>query len=237
LAILDIEGINLHYGTVQVLWGVSIGLEEGEAVALVGANAAGKTSLLRAVSGLLRPSGGRVILFGEDVTGRDPADIVRLGMSHVPQGRHLFSQLTVKENIDLGAACLPRAWQERERTMDWVIGLFPRLGERLNQKAGTLSGGEQQMLAIARALMAKPRILLVDEPSLGLAPIMVKAVFDALQEIKKQGITILLVEQNIWKSLEFSERGYVLENGRIVHQGPSPELLADDRIRRAYLGL
>ena len=237
MAILDIEGINLHYGTVQVLWGVSIGLEEGEAVALVGANAAGKTSLLRAVSGLLRPSGGRVILFGEDVTGRDPADIVRLGMSHVPQGRHLFSQLTVKENIDLGAACLPRAWQERERTMDWVIGLFPRLGERLNQKAGTLSGGEQQMLAIARALMAKPRILLVDEPSLGLAPIMVKAVFDALQEIKKQGITILLVEQNIWKSLEFSERGYVLENGRIVHQGPSPELLADDRIRRAYLGL
>lgn len=237
MAILDIEGINLHYGTVQVLWGVSIGLEEGEAAALVGANAAGKTSLLRAISGLLRPSGGRVILFGEDVTGRDPADIVRRGLSHVPQGRHLFSQLTVKENIDLGAACLPRAWLERERTLEWVIRLFPRLGERLNQKAGTLSGGEQQMLAIARALMAKPRILLVDEPSLGLAPIMVKAVFDALQEIKKQGITILLVEQNIWKSLEFSERGYVLENGRIVHQGPSPELLADDRIRRAYLGL
>lgn len=237
MAILDIEGINLHYGTVQVLWEVSIGLEEGETAALVGANAAGKTSLLRAVSGLLRPSGGRVLLFGEDVTGREPADIVRRGLSHVPQGRHLFPQLTVKENIDLGAACLPRAWQERERTMDWVIRLFPRLGERLGQKAGTLSGGEQQMLAIARALMAKPRILLVDEPSLGLAPIMVKAVFDALGEIKKQGIAILLVEQNIWKSLDFSERGYVLENGRIVHQGPSPELLADDRIRRAYLGL
>ena len=237
MAILGIEGINLHYGTVQVLWEVSIDLEEGESVALVGANAAGKTSLLRAVSGLLRPSGGRVILFGEEVTGRDPADIVRRGLSHVPQGRLLFPQLTVRENIDLGAAYLPRAWQEREQTKDWVIRLFPRLGERLDQQAGTLSGGEQQMLAIARALMAKPRVLLVDEPSLGLAPIMVKTVFAALREIKKQGITILLVEQNIWKSLEFSERGYVLENGRIVHQGPSPELLADDRIRKAYLGL
>lgn len=237
LAILDIEGINLRYGTVQVLWDVSMRLEEGEAVALVGANAAGKTSLMRMISGLMRPSGGRVVLFGEDITGWDPADIVRRGLSHVPQGRFLFPQLTVKENIELGAAYLPRAWQEKDRTMAWVADLFPRLGERLEQKAGTLSGGEQQMLAIARALMAKPRILLVDEPCLGLAPIMVKAVFDALGEIKKQGITLLLVEQNVWKSLEFSERGYVMENGRIVHRGTSAELLADDRIRKAYLGL
>ncbi len=237
MTILDIEGVNLHYGTVQVLWDVSMRLEEGEAVALVGANAAGKTSLMRTISGLMRPSGGRVALFGEDITGRDPAEIVRMGLSHVPQGRFLFPQLTVRENIESGAAYLPRAWQVKDRTMAWVIDLFPRLGERMGQKAGTLSGGEQQMLAIARALMAKPRILLVDEPCLGLAPIMVKAVFDALGEIKKQGITLLLVEQNVWKSLEFSERGYVMENGRIVHRGTSAELLADDKIRKAYLGL
>lgn len=237
MAILDIEGVNLSYGTVQVLWDVSMRLEEGESVALVGANAAGKTSLMRAVSGLLRPSGGKVTLLGRDITGRDPAEIVRLGLSHVPQGRFLFPQLTVRENIELGAAYLPLARPEKERTAAWVIKLFPRLGERLGQKAGTLSGGEQQMLAIARALMAKPRILLVDEPCLGLAPIMVKAVFDALREIKKQGIAILLVEQNVWKSLDFSERGYVMENGKIVHHGASKELMADDRIRKAYLGL
>ncbi len=237
LAILDIKGINLSYGTIQVLWDVSLRLEEGEAVALVGANASGKTSLMRTVSGLLRPSGGRVTLFGRDITGDDPSEIVRLGLSHVPQGRYLFPQLTVQENIELGAAYLPRAWQERKRTADWVINLFPRLGERLNQRAGTMSGGEQQMLAIARALMARPRILMVDEPCLGLAPILVKAVFDSLREIKNQGIAILLVEQNVWKSLDFSERGYVMENGRIVHCGTSAELLADDRIRKAYLGL
>lgn len=237
LGILDIEGINLHYGTVQVLWDVSLRLEEGEAVALVGANAAGKTSLMRTVSGMMRPSGGKVLLFGEDVTGRDPADIVRRGLSHVPQGRFLFPQMTVMENIEMGAAYLPGAWKEKESTMGWVIGLFPRLGERLAQKAGTLSGGEQQMLAIGRALMSRPKILLVDEPCLGLAPIMVKAVFDALKEIRNQGIALLLVEQNVWKSLKFSERGYVMENGRIVHRGASGHLLADDKIRRAYLGL
>lgn len=237
LAILEIDGFNLCYGTVQVLWDVSVRLEEGEAVALVGANAAGKTSFMRAVSGLLRPSGGRAVLFERDITGLDPAEIVRMGLSHVPQGRFLFPQLTVKENIELGAAYLPRARQEMDRTMDWVMGLFPRLGERLDQKVGTLSGGEQQMLAIARALMARPRILLVDEPCLGLGPIMVKTVFDALNEIKLQGISILLVDQNVWKSLDFCERGYVMENGKIVHHGASKELVADDRIRKAYLGL
>ncbi|MCL6610195.1 MAG: ABC transporter ATP-binding protein [Peptococcaceae bacterium] len=234
---LDIEGVSLRYGTVQVIWDVSLSLEEGEAVALVGANAAGKTSLIRMISGLVRPSGGRIALFGEDISGRDPADIVRMGLSHVPQGRFLFPHLTVRENIEMGAAYLPGAWQAMDRTMAWVIHLFPRLGERLGQKAGTLSGGEQQMLAIARALMARPKILLVDEPCLGLAPIMVKVVFDALGEIKKQGITLLLVEQNVWKSLKFSERGYVMENGRIVHRGASAELLADGKIRKAYLGL
>jgi len=237
LSILDIKGINLHYGLVQVLWDVSLRLEEGESVALVGANAAGKTSLMRAVSGMMRPSGGKVLLFGEDVTGRDPADIVRRGLSHVPQGRFLFPHLTVLENIELGAAYIPGAWKERDSTMHWVTGLFPRLGERLTQKAGTLSGGEQQMLAIARALMSRPKILLVDEPCLGLAPIMVIAVFDVLREIRNQGIALLLVEQNVWKSLKFSERGYVMENGRIVHRGASEDLLADDKIRRAYLGL
>lgn len=205
--------------------------------ALVGPNGAGKTTLLKAVMGYVPPTSGRILFGGQAITSSPTHRTVGLGLGYVPQGRIVFPHMTVQENLMMGL--YPRRTDRalRSRAFDLVYSVFPRLHERRWQHAGTLSGGEQQMLAIARALMARPKILLVDEPCLGLAPIMVKAVFEALREIRNRGITILLVEQNVWKSLEFSERGYVMENGRIVHRGASGHLLADDKIRRAYLGL
>jgi branched-chain amino acid transport system ATP-binding protein len=232
-----VDGLDAAYGRVQVLWNVSLELERGEMVALVGANAAGKTTLLRAISGFHRPLRGRIVYDGRDISRESPAKVVHLGISQVPQGRYIFQHMTVADNLELGAAYLPSAWRERRQTWEWVMELFPRLGERLPQTAGTLSGGEQQMLAVARALMARPRVLLVDEPSLGLAPVVVSALFEVLREINRQGVSVLLVEQNVRQSLKLSSRAYVLENGRVVHAGPSPELLADDRIQKAYLGV
>jgi len=237
MSLLQVERLDVAYGRVQVLWEVSLDLEAGEIVALVGANAAGKTTLLRTISGFHRPLRGRVVFDGRDISRESPARVVQLGLSQVPQGRYVFPAMSVAENLELGAAYLPHAWKERKKTWRWVMDLFPRLGERLPQTAATLSGGEQQMLAVARALMARPRLLLVDEPSLGLAPVVVTALFTVLEEINRQGVAVLLVEQNVKRSLRLSNRGYVLENGRIVHAGSSHDLMSDDRIQKAYLGL
>ncbi|HEY3314646.1 MAG TPA: ABC transporter ATP-binding protein [Bacillota bacterium] len=236
-ALLEVAGLSASHGSVQVLREIDLRVSPGEAVALVGANSAGKTTLMRAISGLHRAAHGRVSFDGRPLAGLSPARIVRLGLSQVPQGRYVFPRMTVRENLELGAAYLPRARRHHRQVEDRVLSVFPRLAERLGQAAGTMSGGEQQMLALARALMADPKMLLVDEPSLGLAPVLVDAVFQALAEINRQGVTVLLVEQNVWRSLRFADRGYVLENGRVVHQGTSQELLADDRVRQAYLGL
>jgi branched-chain amino acid transport system ATP-binding protein len=224
------------YGPVRVLWDVALRVAPGEIVALVGANGAGKTTLLRAVTGLVRAS-GVIRIGGTAVTHRSPDAIARLGVAHVPEGRHLFPQMTVRDHLELGAAFVPGAWAAREETLVWVHALFPRLRERATQLAGTLSGGEQQMLAIARALMARPRLLLVDEPSLGLAPVLVQAVFQALREINRHGVTILLVEQNVRQTLGMAHRGYVLENGRVVLEGTGRELLENPHVQQAYLGL
>ncbi|MGQ0550497.1 MAG: ABC transporter ATP-binding protein [Armatimonadota bacterium] len=235
-AVLRVEGLGAAYGRIQVLWDVSFHVDPSEIVCLIGANGAGKTTLLRAVSGLLRPT-GQVVFNNRTLAGRDAAVIARMGIAHVPEGRHLFPAMSVLEHLDLGAAFVPGAWDRRADTMAGVFDLFPRLRERQRQVAGTMSGGEQQMLAIARALMARPKMLLVDEPSMGLAPVLVHAVFDALRAINRQGVTILLVEQNVRQTLLMASRGYVLENGRIVLQGSGSDLLNNAHVKAAYLGL
>ena len=235
-ALLRVEHLNAGYGRVQVLWDLGFHVDRGEIVCLVGANGAGKTTLLRAVSGLVRPA-GRVIFGDRLIAGRSPATIARMGIAHVPEGRQLFSAMPVLEHLELGAAFVPGAWERRGETMHAVFDLFPRLRERQRQVAGTMSGGEQQMLAIARALMARPTMLLVDEPSLGLAPVLMAAVFDALRHVNRAGTTIVLVEQNVRRTLAMAHRGYVLENGRIVLEGTGPDLLKNDHVRHAYLGL
>jgi branched-chain amino acid transport system ATP-binding protein len=234
--LLDVRGLSVAYGDVRVLHDVTLRVGEREIVSLVGANGAGKTTTLRAVSGLLPVQGGEAIFEGERLTGLPPSRIVERGIAHVPEGRQLFTNMTVEENLEMGAY-LPRARSAAARTLAWVTGLFPRLGERREQLAGTLSGGEQQMLAIGRALMSRPRLLILDEPSLGLAPIMVKAIFDAVGRINAEGTTVLLVEQNLVQSLRLSHRGYVLETGRIVLAGTGEELLANPHTRKAFLGL
>ncbi len=220
----------------QVLWDVSLHVARGETVCLVGANGAGKTTLLRAISGLVR-SDGRITYGSRLIAGRPAAVIARLGIAHVPEGRHLFPAMSVLEHLELGAAFVPGAWERRSETLVQVYALFPRLRERQRQLAGTMSGGEQQMLAIARALMARPQMLLIDEPSLGLAPVLVLSVFAALREVNRQGVTILLVEQNVRQSLALAHRGYVLENGRLVLEGSGPDLLTNPHVQAAYLGL
>ncbi len=234
--LLRIEHLNAGYDRVQVLWDVSLDVGVGEIVCLVGANGAGKTTLLRAISGLVRTD-GQIVYGSRLISGRPPATIARMGIAHVPEGRHLFPAMTVREHLELGAAFVPGAWERLGDTLAQVFDLFPRLRERQRQIAGTMSGGEQQMLAIARALMARPQMLLVDEPSLGLAPVLVQAVFAALREVNRQGVTILLVEQNVRQTLAVAHRGYVVENGRIVLEGPGPELLTNQHVRAAYLGL
>jgi len=234
--LLEVQNLSVAYGDVRVLHDVSLRVGQGEIVSLVGANGAGKTTTLRAVSGLLPILEGAVTFDGAPITGLAPSRIVARGLAHVPEGRQLFTNMTVHENLEMGAY-LPRARATLAATMAWVTGLFPRLAERRTQLAGTLSGGEQQMLAIGRALMSRPRLLILDEPSLGLAPIMVKAIFDAVTRINAEGTTVLLVEQNLVQSLRLSHRGYVLETGRIVLEGTGGELLANPHTRKAFLGV
>jgi branched-chain amino acid transport system ATP-binding protein len=234
--LLEIEGIDAGYGGVQVLWDVSMEVHRGEVVALVGSNGAGKSTLLRAVSGLLRPWGGRVRWAGRDITGLRPETIVRLGMAHVPQGRRLFADLTVRENLLVGAyARTDRAAIDAD--LHSAIELFPVLGERLDLPAGQLSGGEQQMAALARALMARPQLLLIDEPSLGLAPIAVQALMEAVDRLRGRGTSLLLVEQDVAVALEHAARGYVLETGRVALAGTAGALLRSPRVKEAYLGV
>ena len=233
-AMLEIRDLEVAYGNIPALHGISLEVEKGEIVTLIGANGAGKTTTLRAISGLLKPRRGSIVLHGSSIAGVKPHSITAKGVSHVPEGRGIFANLTVRDNLELGA------YLRRERISDAeyerVFTLFPVLRERIRQNAGTLSGGEQQMLAISRALMSRPSILLLDEPSLGLAPQMVQKIFRVIREINAEGTTILLVEQNAHQALRAANRGYVLETGRIVHTDSSSALLASDRIRKAYLG-
>ncbi len=232
---LKIRDLNVHYGGIHALRGVSIDVPENKIVTLIGANGAGKSTTLRSIIGLVKNSSGSVIYNGEDITNRKTKDIVSKGVVMVPEGRRVFPNLTVEENLILGAYI--RKDKEKIKTdMEWVYELFPRLKERLWQKAGTMSGGEQQMLAVGRALMTKPKLLMMDEPSLGLAPLIVKDIFDIIKEIHKQGVTILLIEQNAKAALEVADYGYVLETGSIVLEGEGIDLLSNDEVQKAYLG-
>ncbi|MBP8805653.1 MAG: ABC transporter ATP-binding protein [Kofleriaceae bacterium] len=236
MALLVVDELHVAYGGIQALRGVSFAVDEGQVVTLIGANGAGKTTTLRAVSGLVRPQRGLVRFAGKDITGLAPHRIVARGLSHAPEGRGIFANLTVSENLDVGAY-LRRDPAGVARDRDHALTLFPRLRERLAQSAGTLSGGEQQMLAIARALLARPRLLLLDEPSLGLAPQIVALIFQIVAQIAKDGTTILLVEQNAHMALKVADVAHVLEVGTLVKSGPAKELAADDAIRKAYLGV
>jgi len=231
--LLRLDGVEAGYGDLTAIAGISLEVRQGEAVALIGSNGAGKTTTLRAISGLLPVRAGRIELEGERLDGLGSAAIVARGIAHVPEGRQLFPTMSVRDNLELGA----RAAAGRRDGLDLVFTLFPRLRERERQLAGTLSGGEQQMCAIGRGLMARPRILLLDEPSLGLAPVMVKLIFETLQRVNDAGTTIMLVEQNVPRALQLSHRGYVLENGRLVLVGTRASLLASPHVKQAYLGL
>ena len=234
--LLRLDGIQVGYGDMTAVHEASLEVREGETVALIGGNGAGKTTTLRAVSGLLSLRRGRIEFAGERLDGVDPAAVVARGIAHVPEGRQLFPTMTVRENLELGARSV-EARRGRGESLAWVFDLFPRLSERERQVAGTLSGGEQQMCAIGRGLMAKPRLLMLDEPSLGLAPVVVRAIFDNLERINRRGLSILLVEQNVLRALQLCHRGYVLENGRIALEGVREALLASPHIKQAYLGL
>ena len=235
-ALLEVAAIVAAYGEVRALWDVSLRVDEGEVVTLLGANGAGKTTTMRVLSGLLRPLAGSVTFAGERIHRLAPPRIVQAGLIQIPEGRRLWPRMTVLENLELGAYA-PHLRARRRETLDWVFSLFPRLAERRRQLAGTLSGGEQQMLAIGRGLMSRPRLLMLDEPSLGLAPILVREVFNIISQINARGVTVLLVEQNVRQALEIAHRGYVLETGRVVRSGSARDLLEDPEIKRAYLGL
>ncbi|MCU1690844.1 MAG: transporter ATP-binding protein [Pseudonocardiales bacterium] len=230
---LDVDDIEVRYGAIRALKGVSFHVDQGEIVALLGANGAGKTTTQKTVSGMMRPSLGSITYEGQRIDGIPAHSLINLGICHVPEGRHVFPRMTVDENLEMGA------FRFKRQDMDvraHVLDLFPRLQERIKQQAGTLSGGEQQMLAIGRALMGKPRLLLLDEPSMGLAPLIVAQIFDIIRQVNADGVTVLLVEQNAAQALALANRGYVLETGEIVMSGAGKDLLADDRIRAAYLG-
>jgi branched-chain amino acid transport system ATP-binding protein len=232
---LTLENVSVNYGAIEALTGVSMRVEKGEVVTLIGANGAGKTTTLRTITGLLQPTNGRITFEGEDISGKPTHRLVARGISMSPEGRGVFANLSVRENLQMGGY-LNKDKKSIAADMERAFQMFPRLKEREAQKAGTLSGGEQQMLAIGRALMSKPRLLLLDEPSLGLAPLVVHTIFEAIDEIRSKGTTILLVEQNAHAALGHSDRAYVLETGRIVMEGPSKELAADPKIKEAYLG-
>jgi len=235
-ALLEVRGLDLYYGDAQALAGVSLEVPRGEIVAIVGANGAGKSSLIRTIAGIERPRAGKVLLEGEDITGLPSHRTCNLGIGQVAEGRQVFPSLTVEENLQMGAL-LPRARARAAQTLREVYTLFPQLAERRRQLAGTMSGGEQQMLAIGRCLMGQPELIMFDEPSLGLAPAIVQEVFHTIRALHAKGLTILLVEQNVAVSLKLSQHAYVLENGSIVMSGAGEALLRDDRVRQAYLGL
>jgi len=233
---LEIRGIDVFYGDVQVLWDVSFEVRKGEIVALIGANGSGKTTTLATISSLLSPRKGSILFEGEPIHRRAPHDLAGIGIAHVPEARRLFPEMTVRENLLLGALS-PAAKKVRGGSLDKVFAIFPRLKERQKQQAGTLSGGEQQMAAIGRGLMSLPRLLMLDEPSLGLSPLLVGDIFRVIREVHADGVTVLLVEQNVFTTLTIADRGYVLGNGRIVLEGTGESLLANDHVRKAYLGL
>ena len=233
---LEVNNINAGYGGIQVLWDVSLNVEAGEFVALVGANGAGKSTLLKTVAGIHRQTSGTIHFEGKPIENLQAHGVVARGIALVPEGRRLFPYMTVRENLELGAYTVKEADQVEEN-LDWVFGLFPKLKERQKQMAGTFSGGEQQMLTISRALMSRPRFLMLDEPSLGLQPTIVANVFESLKILHDEGVTILLVEQNVRKSLEIAQRAYVLEHGRVVMSGPSATIVKDEGVKKAYLGI
>ena len=233
---LEVSNIDTFYGKIQALWGVSLKIDEVEIVALVGANGAGKTTLLNTISGLLRPASGSVEFLDKRIDGLKSHAIVELGMSHIPEGRGLFADMSVRENLEMGAYT-KRVWKHKQEILDKVYQLFPILKARQGQLARTLSGGEQQMVAIGRGLMSRPRLCIIDEPSSGLAPLMVDEMFSIIQGLRDQGIAIFLIEQNVQQTLEIADRAYVLENGRVTLEGESKKLLEEELIRKAYLGL
>lgn len=236
MAMLKVDHLSVHYGVIQAVKDVSFEVNEGEVVTLIGANGAGKTSILRTISGLVRPSAGEISFLGKEIQKEPARKIVASGLSQVPEGRHVFPGMTVLENLELGAF-LRRDREENQKNLKKIFDRFPRLEERKSQDAATLSGGEQQMLAMGRALMSQPKLLLLDEPSMGLAPIFIQEIFDIIQDIQKQGTTVLLIEQNANKALAIANRGYVLETGKIVLSGTGEELLASEEVRKAYLGV
>ena len=235
MSMLKVESLSVHYGMIQAVRDVSFEVNEGEVVSLIGANGAGKTTILRTLSGLVRPSAGKIEFLGKEIQKLPAQKIVAGGLSQVPEGRHVFPGLTVMENLEMGAF-LKKNREENQANLKKVFSRFPRLEERKNQDAATLSGGEQQMLAMGRALMSTPKLLLLDEPSMGLAPIFIQEIFDIIQDIQKQGTTVLLIEQNANKALAISDRGYVLETGKIVLSGTGKELASSEEVRKAYLG-
>jgi branched-chain amino acid transport system ATP-binding protein len=233
---LELSGVSASYGSVPAVSGVSIKVGAGEAVGLLGANGAGKSTTLRAISGLVRLTGGKVMFDGADLASLPPYRVPELGIAHVPEGRQVFPVMTVQENLEIGAY-VPKAKAERSRTLELVYSIFPRLAERRQQLAGTMSGGEQQMLAVGRGLMLKPRLLMLDEPSLGLAPVMTDVTFEKIGEIHKMGTAILLVEQNVSRALSLVQRAYVLESGQVIMHGTSAELAGNKQVQAAYLGI
>jgi branched-chain amino acid transport system ATP-binding protein len=234
--LLEVKDLNVYYGAIHALHGISFSVPQGEIVTLIGANGAGKSTTLRTISGLLRPRQGHVFFKGEDITMTPAEQIVRLGVGHVPEGRKIFAPMTVRENLDMGAYTRQDG-AEIQQSMDRAFASFPRLKERINQLGGTLSGGEQQMLAMARGMMCRPSLLMLDEPSMGLSPILVEEIFRIIKEINSQGTSILLVEQNALMALQISHRAYVLETGRIVLEGTGKELRESQRVKEAYLGV
>ena len=232
-AILKINDLKVNYGGIEAVKGISFDVPEGQIVTLIGANGAGKSSTLRAIAGLVKPASGNIVFEGDDITGKDPTAIVTKGITLVPEGRKIFPDLTVLENLRIGAYLRN---DDLTDDLNWVYDLFPRLKERSWQAGGTLSGGEQQMLAVARALMSRPKVIMMDEPSLGLAPIIVRGIFDIIKEINKQGVTVLLIEQNANMALKTADIGYVMETGRITMSGAGSELLTNEEVKKAYLG-
>ncbi len=233
---LRVDNLSVYYGEVPALWDVSFEVPDGQIVTLVGSNGAGKTTCLKTISGVLAPRAGSIDLDGTRIDRMPAHRVVELGVGHVPEGRRLWTGLTVRDTLELGAY-LRRTQADKAQTLAWIFELFPRLADRLHQSAETLSGGEQQMLAIARGLLTQPRLLMLDEPSLGLAPVLVEQVFEAIRQINQRGVTILLVEQNVYHALAIAHRGYVLETGRVVKSGASQDLLNDPQVKTAYLGL
>jgi branched-chain amino acid transport system ATP-binding protein len=233
---LEIRNIGVFYGDVQVIWNVSFEVKKGEVVALIGANGAGKSTTLKTISGIARPRHGEIFFDGAALCHVEPYKLIEMGIAHSPEARRLFPEMSVEENLDMGSL-RGRAKKQRQNTKEMVFGLFPRLKERSRQLAGTLSGGEQQMVAIGRGLMSLPKLLMFDEPSLGLAPILVREIFNVIKKIREEGTTVLIVEQNVKQTLAIADRAYVLESGKVVMQGAGQELLNDEHVKKAYLGV